>query len=168
MLSHFNQKLLVFSLWFCINVALIVTAIVFSNYWYIFIVPLSLSTSFNCLSVIVIVLVRIKNLFIKQKKAEKSEYSKRNLAFLVPCYNETEDELKNTIDSIKNQDDLENNNKMLFIVCDGRVKSQNAETSTDNILKNMFKQETVNSMVFKDAYNTWSGEKNNVEVFMEK
>ena len=30
-ISHFQQKLLIFSIWFCINVTLIVTSIVYAN-----------------------------------------------------------------------------------------------------------------------------------------
>jgi chitin synthase len=133
MLSHFAQKGLIFSLWFCVNLTLIVTSILYSKYWYIFIVPLSLSTSFNCLSVILIVLVRIKNLFFKPKQGNKTEYSKRSLGFLVPCYNETEEELKYTFDSLTSQNDIEENKKMLFVVCDGRVKGKDANLTTDNI-----------------------------------
>ena len=163
-LSHFYQKVVIFSLWLCINVALIVPSILFSDYWYIFIVPLSLSTSFNCLSVLLILAVRIKNLFIKPKKAEKREYNKRSIAFLLPCYNENETELKNTINSLKSQTDIENNKKMLFIVCDGHIKGPDSETTTNNILKTMFKDEVKESRYYKNAYTTWSDEKNSLEL----
>lgn len=164
MLSHFTQKVLVFSLWFSINVSLIVTSILYSKYWYIFIVLLSLSTSFNCMSVILIVLMRIKNFIFKPKKGNKTEYSKRSLGFIVPCYNETEEELKNTFDSLKSQNDIEENKKMLFVVCDGRVNGQDATLTTDNILKKILENQITQRLYFKDAYTTWSGEKNNIEV----
>jgi chitin synthase len=163
-ISHFQQKLLVFSTWFCINVALIVTSILYSHHWYIFLVPLSLSTLFNCISVILIVIFSIKNLCIKQKKAEKNEYSKRSIAFLVPCYNENEHELNNTIKSIKSQTDLEINRKMLIIICDGRIKGPESNMTTDNVLKNMLKDKTTNTVYFENAYTTWTGEKNNLEI----
>lgn len=165
MLSHFSQKVLIFLSWLCINTILIVTSIIYSRYWYIFIVPLSLSTSFNCLSVILIILVRIKNLFFKQRKGDKIEYSKRSIAFLVPCYNETEEELNYTFDSIKNQTDIMENKKMLFIVCDGRVKGTDSN-STDDILKQMLKEYITDTVYIRDAYTTWSGEKNNIEVLI--
>lgn len=155
MLSHFYQKVLIFSVWLCINVSLIVTSILYSNYWYIFIVPLSLSTSFNCLSVILIVLVRIKNLFFKPTKSEKIDYSKRSLGFLVPCYNETEEELKCTFDSLKSQNDIEENKKMLFVVCDGRVKGKDASLTTDDILKKLLKDQIIERLYFRDANVVW-------------
>ena len=168
MLSHFTQKVLIFSLWLCINISLIVTSILYSKYWYIFIVPLSLSTLFNCVSVILIVLVRIKNLFFKPNKGEKKNYSKRSLGFLVPCYNETEEELKYTFDSIKSQNDIEENKKMLFIICDGRVKGKDSNITTDSILKNILKDQITENLYFRNAYITWSGENNNIEVLTGK
>lgn len=163
-MSHFYQKVFIFTLWLFINLALIVPSIIFSEYWYIFIVPLSLSTSFNALSVLLIVAVRIKNLFIKPKKAEKSEYSKKTLAFLVPCYNENEKELNNTINSLTAQTDIENNKKMLFIVCDGHVKGPDSQTTTNNILKTIFKDDFKEARYFKNAYTTWSNDKNSLEL----
>ena len=168
MLSHFAQKGLIFSLWLCVNLSLIVTSILYSKYWYIFIVPLSLSTSFNCMSVILIVLVRIKNLFFKPKKGDKTNYSKRSLGFLVPCYNETEEELKYTFDSLKSQTDIEENKKMLFVVCDGRVHGEDLNLTTDKILKKILKEQITERLYFKDAYITWSGENNNIEVLTGK
>jgi len=163
-MSHFNQKLFILGVWLCINLALIIPCIIFTQYWYIFIVPLSLSTSFNCLSVFLILAVRIKNLFIKPKKAEKSEYSKKSIAFLVPCYNESEKELTNTIDSLKAQTEIENNKKMLFVVCDGHIKGPDSDTTTNNILKTMFKDQIKESKYFENAYSTWSDEKNGLEL----
>lgn len=168
MLSHFTQKILIFLLWLFVNVTLIVTSILYSDYWYIFIVILSLSSVFNCLSVILIVFVRIKNLFFKPRKGEKTEYSKRSLGFVVPCYNESEEELKCTFESIKSQRDIEENKKMLFVICDGRVKGKDCDLTTDHILKKMLKEQTTDSFYFKDAYKTWTGETNNIELFIGK
>lgn len=138
--------------------------LIVTNHWYIFLILLSLSTLFNCISVIPIAIFSIKNICIKQKKAQKNEYSKRSIAFLVPCYNENEHELNNTINSIKSQTDLETNKKMLFIICDGRIKGHESNMTTDNVLKNMLKDKTTNTMYFKNAYTTWTGEKNNLEI----
>lgn len=79
--SHFYQKVFIFSLWLIINVILIVTCIIYSKYWYIFVVPLSLSTSFNCLSVILIVLARIKNLFLSRRRVKRVSLVKEELGF---------------------------------------------------------------------------------------
>jgi chitin synthase len=164
LLSHFYQKVLVFSIWFVVNTTLIVASIVYSHYWYIFLVPLSLSTSFNCLSVILIVIKRILEICIVPKKSTKSEYSKRSLAFIVPCYNENETELMNTFNSLKIQTDIETNKKMMFVVCDGRIRGSNSDMSTDNILKRIFSNDTVQHINFKNAYTTWTGEQNNLEI----
>jgi len=65
---------------------------------------------------------------------------------------------------LKNQKDIDNGNRMLFIVCDGRVKGPESDMTTDKILKEMFKDDIKETVYFENAYTTWSGEKNNVEV----
>jgi chitin synthase len=163
MVSHFYQKIIIFCIWFAINTTFIVTSIVYMNYWYIFIVPLSLSTSFNCMSVILIVLYSIKNCIFK-KSNDVPNLSTKSIAYLIPCYNENEQELKNTICSLKTQQKLENNKKVMFIVCDGRVKGPDSEVTTDQVLKHILKDDTVSTRFFPNAYKTWTSEYNNVEV----
>jgi len=164
-ISHFYQKVLIFSIWLVVNAALVVTSILYSSYWYIFIVPLSLSTSFNCLSVILIIIFAIKNLITSQQNdTDQQRLDEKTFAYLIPCYNESETELKNTIDSLKKQENVENNKKMMLIVCDGRVKGTSSTKTTDEILKDLFKDQTTNTKYFKNAYKTWTGEYNGIEV----
>lgn len=158
-ISHFYQKVFVFISWLLINSILIVTSIVYSNYWYIFLVPLSISTSFNCLSVLLILVFSVKNLIYKQKEKDEAELAKKSFVYLIPCYNETEEEINNTIKSLKKQIGVEKNNKMMMIVCDGRVKGS-SELTTDEILKVIFKDQITNVMYFENAYKTWTGEYN--------
>ncbi len=162
-MSHFYQKVFVFTSWLLINLILITTSIVYSSYWYIFLVPLSVSTSFNCFSVLLILAFSIKNLIFKQKKKDDAELVKKSFAYLIPCYNETEEEINNTIKSLKKQTGVEDNKKVMLIVCDGRVKGS-SELTTDEILKVIFKDQIKKTLYFKNAYKTWLGEYNNIEV----
>lgn len=161
-LSHFYQKVIVFSTWLVINTILIVTSIIYSNYWYIFLVPLSVSTTFNCISVFLIIAFKLKNILFKKSRNETID--SRSIAYLIPCYNESEDELKKTLVSLKNQKDLENHKKMMIIVCDGRVKGQGSDITTDQIVKNILLENTRGTKRFENAYTTWTGDKNNVEL----
>lgn len=160
--THFLQKVLVFSTWLVINTTLIVTSVLYAHYWYIFLIPLSFSSVINCISVILILIFSIKNLFTKNEENEVTQ--QRNIAFLVPCYNESEDELNRTIESLKNQKDINIHKKLLFIVCDGRVKGSDSKLTTDVILKKMLENTTTQTLYFKNAYTTWTGETNNIEI----
>lgn len=161
MISHYFQKVILFSTWLVVNTALIVTSILYAQYWYIFLIPLSLSSSFNCVSVLLIFVYGIKGYFFN-KEHEVTDV--KNFVYLVPCYNETESELKGTIDSLKNQENVKIHNKLLMIICDGRVKGPGSESTTDNILKGMLENNTTRTFNFADAYTTWTGEKNNIEL----
>jgi hypothetical protein len=43
--------------------------------------------------------------------------------YVLPCYNETEDELRNTIESINKQIKVSKYHKLLVIICDGKIRS---------------------------------------------
>lgn len=94
---------MIFSCWLGLNAVLITTSILYSHYWYIFLVPLSLSTTFNCLSVFLILIFSIKNLIFKKNDEDDESYVNKSFAYLIPCYNETKEELNNTIESLKKQ-----------------------------------------------------------------
>lgn len=161
MTSHYIQKVIIFSSWCVVNTILIVTSLIYTKHWYIFLVPLSLSSCFNCVSVILIIIFSIKN-WICKKDSEVTDV--KNLIYLVPCYNENESELKNTIDSLKNQKELERHKKLLLVICDGRVKGSGSESTTDIILKGMFENNTTHTINYNNAYTTWTGEKNHIEL----
>ena len=166
---HFLQKVILCSILLVINLILAITSIVYYDYWYIFIVPLSLSTTFNCVCVLLIIAFKIKSLVFKENsKCEDVENTndnnQRNIAFLVPCYNENKDELTKTISSLKNQTGIEGHKKVLMIVCDGKVRGSTSEISTDKILKEMLQESAFGSLTFTNAYKTWSGEHNTIEI----
>lgn len=164
MISHFYQKVMIFSCWLGLNAVLITTSILYSHYWYIFLVPLSLSTTFNCLSVFLILIFSIKNLIFKKNDEDDESYVNKSFAYLIPCYNETKEELNNTIESLKKQIKIENNKKMMIIVCDGRVNGSGSNLSTDEILKVILMDNITDTIYFKNAYKTWTGDYNSVEV----
>lgn len=52
-------------------------------------------------------------------KKENEQIFNKNIAYLIPCYNESYEELDETVDSFINQNNIENNKKILIICCDG-------------------------------------------------
>ena len=91
-----------------------------------------------------------------------------NLIYLVPCYNESQTELTDTLDSLSEQLSTQpQDKKLLIIICDGKVKGSgnNKKTSkiiTEDILNNN------NKTIILDAYQTWDKTNNNLDIYTGK
>jgi len=81
----------------------------------------------------------------------------KKFIYVLPCYNETEIELNNTINSILDQSKVKSYKKLLVVICDGKIKSESGNgLRTDKILTNViFKEYIEESLYFDDAYKTW-------------
>lgn len=157
---HFWQKVLVVGVLGCVNGALIALSIIFNHYWYIFLIPLSFATTFNAMCVILIVVSRLTT-----KKTVPEVSAAKNVGFIVPCYNETREELSRTFDSLSKQTNIGIHNKVMFILCDGRAKSSGETHTTDYVLTNeILKDYITSSITIVDAYNCWDGSKMTVDV----
>jgi chitin synthase len=132
MISLNKQKYLSISTLAIINILLSSTYIIYPNNWYAYISILSLGSIINSSSIILILLNKM------YKKIDIDYvYRKipRNYTYVIPCYNESYEELNNSINSLINQDKLNNDILTFIIVCDGKVKGHGNEDTTDNILK---------------------------------
>jgi len=106
----------------------------------------------------------INNNIQKNKINKIDKITNKNIALIVPCYNETKEELNITFDSIYKQQDFDNN-KFLFIICDGT-------NNTSKQVFDIFSNSISNITYIIDAYKTWdnifenisicSGRKNNI------
>lgn len=158
--KHFIQKLLYLVLAFSVNGALTALSIIYSKYWYIFLIPLSLATGFNSLAVISIFFSR---LFSRPNKHHV--VTPRNIAYIVPCYNESKQELTRTIDSLTSQTAMDMHNKVMIIVCDGRVKGSGENNTTDHILtQDILKDNICNTVRIENAYNCWDGSRMHIDI----
>jgi chitin synthase len=108
------------------------------------------------------------NKIFTNKKA--NEYIFRENAtsyvFIVPTYNESELELRSTLDSLTSQLTYCNDEKSIFIVCDGKVKGKGNDISTDLILINKIFDNNLYKNRIKNAYITWDGTSNNVDFYL--
>ncbi len=141
------QKYIIFSFIISLNIGLSFLNIYYENYWYIFIVLLSLASFMNTLYALSLFLNCIYSFFNRKKIVSEYDLNYKNLAIFVPCYNETIEELKLTFDSIYKQKKL-NDDKILFVISDG-----NNETSEN--LKKIFNQNIAESYTLEKAYKTW-------------
>jgi len=158
MLSITQQKYIIISTVFGLNVLLCVTFGIYTQYWYAFLFALGLCTYLNSVSV---GLILGNSLFAHSLPEITSVSHPRNVLYLVPCYNETLEELQNTLNSLTGQYLPYNWNKSIVIVCDGRVQGTGSDTGTDIILKNILNIDSVGRL---DTYNNAAGNIVNIEI----
>lgn len=157
-----KQKFVTWLVIIGLNALLIGTFISYQKYWYAYLVILSLSSVLNSLGS---VYLWCKPFFNKHALHGVETITPANFVYIVPCYNETEEELRNTLDSIKAQRNVEHNQKLLIVVCDGKVMSEDG-LSTDKILiKKIFRNDISFQCVFLEAYKTWDGTWNTVDFY---
>ncbi len=150
-----KQKYSIITFILLINILLSSTFIVYDNKWYIFIIFLALSTFMNSIYAILLIGNYIYSKF--KVYCEPISYSinnnisNKNIAIVVPCYNENKEELNLTFDSIFRQKNIEDNKKILFVICDGK----NKKTKTHEHLIDIFNLNNVEKHEFKFGYKTW-------------
>jgi chitin synthase len=154
-----TQKYFIISSIVFLNAALISTFVYYSDFWYAFI-PLLASESIinSAASIILLCKTFINKITTKSYKFILS----KNYVYVIPCYNESEDELTTSINSLVNQNNTIDDKRLLFIVCDGMVKGVNNELSTDKILKKILK---INETADYYDYMTWDNTTNIVKVY---
>ncbi|KAJ6031561.1 hypothetical protein N7540_002293 [Penicillium herquei] len=80
-----------------------------------------------------IILFTLKHHFISPEK-RKIPAQLETIVFLLPCYNETREELTKSLDSLVQQRGIEGHKQSLIIICDGNVRGQGMEKTTAEIL----------------------------------
>jgi chitin synthase len=159
-----KQKNLIFSMIYLLNILLSTTFIYFEKYWYIYIILLGYAPLINSINVLYL----WSNKIFTNKKANEYIFREKasSYVFIVPTYNESELELRSTLDSLTSQLTYCNDEKSIFIVCDGKVKGKGNEMSTDLILINKIFDNNLYKNRIKKAYITWDGTSNNVDFYL--
>ena len=99
-----------------------------------------------------------KNSINKIYKTYNTTINYRKVVYVLTCYNETEQELRNTLNSIHTQTYNSLFNKFIIIICDGKLNttSNPGTLRTDEILINIIlKDNLIYNTTFIDAYKTW-------------
>jgi cellulose synthase/poly-beta-1,6-N-acetylglucosamine synthase-like glycosyltransferase len=95
---------------------------------------LAISTFIVNINIFLLILNKLKNLFLDNNIKNNNTINLKNtkkIIQLLPCYNESEKEMLNTINSLVSQNNKNNNDNILLIVCDGKI-------NTHNVLLNIF------------------------------
>jgi len=106
------------------------------------------------------------NTFGNNRNNNNNRYtlSKSNIVYVVPCYNETEKELQNTIYSIYAQKNVEYHNKFLIVICDGKIPCKTGQLTSKILTETIFKNHILESHIYNEAYSTWENKWNELEI----
>lgn len=183
------DKYLIISGLLIINVLLSALTIVYRDYWYVFIIILCLASLINSINVVLIIFNYLRKKIVKNDNNIKNENDNDNMndnmnnnslkckyIYVLPCYNETEKELKNTIESIYSQSKVEQHTKILTIICDGKIdrKIDRKQEAIDNtpakrtdeiLIDVIFKDYITETHILKNAYKIWNNEWNDIDIY---
>ena len=141
-----QQKYLIALFLFSINTILSSTFLVYPKEWYVYLFLLALASlinAFSCLFIIGNHIFCFKKSTLAEFNQNKTEQliiqnnriSKRNYLYILPCYNESKEELMGTITSLLLQRKVEGDKRALLIICDGRgITGEGNEEPTDVII----------------------------------
>jgi len=155
-----TQKYLICIFLFAVNLLLSTTCIIFEKNWYIFLFILCLASMLNTFSVFCI----LGKKMITGDTKELHRTTPKKYVYIIPCYNESEEELKNSINSLVLQREVKNDRRSLLIVCDGVSTGKGNRFSTDKILKDLLKIKNDTLGEFYD-YKTWNNSRNIIKIY---
>ncbi len=158
-----QQKWLILFIMAFINTVLISNLLIFRDKWYIFIIFLSLPTFIYSFSSILILITNLCKNNIEYDI--KRDYICKKYLYVVPCYNESELELLNTLTSLSLQKTGKNDKRAIVIICDGKVIGKDNNISTDNILLSILNNK---NEPIKHSYITRENEINNIDLYIGK
>lgn len=159
-----KQKYFILFILIAINTALSTTFIIYENKWYIYLFVLAMASLLNSIN-------SIGNMLYKM--ITSIDYNKiyrqnpNNYVYIIPCYNESKEELEGTLKSLTTQITTQQDKKMLLIICDGKIKGKGNNKSTDKILTEDILVSDDNKNIEK-AYKTWNGKYNKLELYTGK
>jgi chitin synthase len=156
-----KQKYSVLAFLLCINLTTIITFSFYTDKWYVYLFILALATLVNASSVLLVLGHKIQA-DPKTQLQLKYRIKHANYIYIVPCYNESQEELQTSLDSLCQQHRLQGDRCSLLIICDGKVIGRDNIEATNIILMKILE---CTSQPIKYAYMTWDSENNTVEMY---
>ena len=166
-----QQKYLLITLLLTLNIVLSTLSSIYTQYWYAFIWILALSSSINTANIVLILSKKFYNLitsnyYTNRNTIDQHQFNTRHIAYVVPCYNENEQELTNTINSLYHQTNVDNIRKTLIVICDGKIPRNNKTAlRTDQLLiSKIFNHYITESYYIPKAYRCWANNLRDIEI----
>lgn len=153
------------------NLGLTIATWLVTPLWFIFVPIVGAANFVNSVMVVVLLGWYVQQtlktiLFPRSRQAldlEKGKkFSSKTLAFVVPCYSESKEEITSTLDSLVEQSGLDVHKRLLVVICDGRVKAADAAKETNQILfEDIFDYDSKEVVVnthdnFDRGYQSWT------------
>jgi chitin synthase len=166
------QKYCIIGILLASNALVSTTFIIYEKYWYAFLFILAIGSSLLAIMSINLFVLKIWSYFARLHKSNIQTIIKnRAYAYIIPCYNESSDELRRTLDSVALQKPYASTDKrFLFIVCDGKVIGKGNSVSTDKILTEELLSKNIHSMSSTSntniySYKTWNNIFQDVDLY---
>jgi chitin synthase len=93
---------------------------------------------------------------------EKHRIEPKNYVYVIPCYNESKQELTQSLNSLTLQRCIRNDKRTLLVICDGEIKGKGNSMTTNNILKEIF---NINEIANYYDYKTWDDNRNVIKIY---
>ena len=152
-----KQKYLIALFLFLINLLFSSTFLIYEKDWYVYLFVLALASIVNTFSVFLIV----GHKMITNDK-ELSRLESKNYVYVIPCYNESEQELTASLNSLTLQRVVKNDKRSLLIIQDGHNSACSRGSAT--ILKTILNIQDDNLGEYYD-YKTWDNNRNIIRIF---
>lgn len=137
------------------NLCLIVFSVTIPQLWYVYMWFLYVSTMTSVVNIgLLIVFKVLRTLKRPNKKLSPTPMNEVSIAYFVPCYNETYQEIKQNLDGFSSQVNVDAFKRCVIIVCDGRVVGKGNTKSTDNIVMTLadVREASFFAAGYKDTY----------------
>ena len=151
-----KQKYIIISVLVGLNLLLSTTFIIYINHWYVYLCILSLASGYNSFSC----LLNIGNRMFCNETTSAARLNEKNYLYIVPCYTESEDELRKTLNSLILQREVKYDIRAILIICDGTSFSKN--NICDKVLEKIL---NLNYQEQYFYYPTWDKKGNYVQVY---
>jgi chitin synthase len=123
------------------------------RYYYVFLPFITITVALNCVMVASVTFNTLRHKIIPEK--EEFPDNPETMVLLLPCYNETSEELVKSLGSLVGQVNIDQHKKAIIIVCDGQVRGPGMAKTTaayllDDILTGPNSREYISA-----AYTSW-------------
>ncbi|KAF2225412.1 chitin synthase-domain-containing protein [Elsinoe ampelina] len=136
-----------------INVFMIFGTWWWSRYYYVFLPFITVTVALNCAMVVSLIFNKTRFTIRPEKKYLPQE--PETLVLLMPCYNETLDEMTKSLDSLVAQQGIGHHKQTIMVLCDGKVRGPGmSKTSADYLLEDILVHKDYRKKI-RRAYRAW-------------
>ncbi|SMR64450.1 unnamed protein product [Zymoseptoria tritici ST99CH_3D1] len=134
----------------------------FAQYWYVILPIISAAIALNVVMIISLICKRTWTAIRPEEKITPE--TPESLVYIVPCYNETKEELTRSLDSLIAQQKVDDHKQAIVIICDGKVRGPGMEkTTADYLLDDILKDRTLRKRI-PGGYTAWDSRPMDVTV----